>query len=196
MGVIMSKNIKLSINILSYWHAGTGIGRGSDLDALVIKDKSGLPYLPGKTIKGLIKKGMQTIEDAGIHLSNTTDELFGKHSEKGDYFGSIPGRLYFSNARLPEKEKKWLESSEGQKYTDYFYDRYSSTAIGDNGIAKYKSLRSIEVCIPVILEATISGPDDELEWIKDISNACVMVRQLGSHRNRGLGRCKINVIEE
>ena len=46
---------RLKIDIQSYWHPSTGRGQGSDVDALAHRDKDGIPCLPGRTIKGLLR---------------------------------------------------------------------------------------------------------------------------------------------
>lgn len=44
-------DIKYKIEFFSNWHCGSGLAAGADVDALVVKDCNGLPYVPGKTIK-------------------------------------------------------------------------------------------------------------------------------------------------
>lgn len=50
------------------WHCGSGLAAGADLDALVVKDKEDLPFIPGKTIKGLVREAvedMQSFQEKG-----------------------------------------------------------------------------------------------------------------------------------
>ena len=54
--------IKYEIEFFSNWHCGSGLAAGADVDALVIKDNNGLPYVPGRTLKGLLR-------DAATNLS-------------------------------------------------------------------------------------------------------------------------------
>ena len=44
--------IRYCIKFLDYWHLGSGDSAGSMYDSIVVKDKFGLPYVPGKTVKG------------------------------------------------------------------------------------------------------------------------------------------------
>ena len=48
--------IKYEIEFFSNWHCGSGLAAGADVDALVIKDQEGLPYIPGRTLKGLLRE--------------------------------------------------------------------------------------------------------------------------------------------
>ena len=42
-------DIKYKITFLTDWHCGSGLAAGADVDALVVKDKERLPYVPGKS---------------------------------------------------------------------------------------------------------------------------------------------------
>lgn len=188
--------VDLRIKLLSYWHVGSGLGRGADLDALVLKDRDGLPYLPGRTLKGLLREAMQSCEEAGQIKEGRTHELFGKPAEEGKYDGSTPGALAFDDGRLNEEERTFLASSEGSSIRSALFDRFSSTSLDDKGMAQDKTLRTIELCVPLELQARISLMDSvEGCWISDLKKACLLLKSLGSHRNRGLGRCSVSLNE-
>lgn len=181
----------VDFSILSYWHAGSGQGRSAASDALVQKDRDGLPFLPGRTVKGLLREGVRCGEDVGAVPAGSTDRLFGKAAEEGDAAGSVPGELCFYDAVLPEEERRWLSSSEGADFRSGLYDAMASTKIDDKGLAEDKTLRTIELCVPLTLSATASGPGGD--WVDVLEKACRLVRGLGSHRHRGLGRCRCTV---
>lgn len=185
----------LNICILSFWHAGSGMGRGADSDALVLKNDQGLPYLPGRTVKGLLREGVQTGEEVGQIKPGRTFSLFGRPSKPGDPSGSSPGCLRFESAQLPDEERLWLSSSEGMDFKDALFIPFSSTSLSEKGLALDQTLRTIELTIPLTLQALVKGPD-ETDWIQDLSIGCAFVRSLGSHRNRGLGRCLWTIQEE
>ena len=44
----MIMDIKYKIEFFSNWHCGSGLAAGADVDALVVKDAEGLPYLLGR----------------------------------------------------------------------------------------------------------------------------------------------------
>lgn len=183
-----SKDMQLEIKLLSYWHAGSGFGRSADADALVLKDRDDLPYLPGKTVKGLLREAMHCCEESGAVPAGTTERLFGKHTEEGKPTGSTPGALAFDSAVLPAKEREWLASKNAKTHRDAMYDTFASTSIGNDGIALDRTLRTIELCVPVVLNAPVSGIPEDAE--EPLHKACALLRALGSHRNRGLGRCE------
>lgn len=49
----------ITLDIQSYWHIGSGEEGGSYADALVLKNAAGLPYVPGKSLKGLYRDGFE-----------------------------------------------------------------------------------------------------------------------------------------
>ena len=55
------------------WHCGSGLAAGADVDALVVKDENGMPFVPGKTIKGLVREAVSEIRS---FKGATEDEKF------------------------------------------------------------------------------------------------------------------------
>lgn len=218
----MSTKIKYTIEFHSEWHCGSGLSAGADLDALVIKDKDNLPYVPGKTLKGLIREGVETIltlrmseAEKNDHsedieaikvLANNKDFFFGQENttpQKEDESHNpneanqkmIAGKAFFSNAELPEKVKAAVKLMQS---VNYLYNTVSATKIDQNGVADEHSLRSIETVIPCSVEGEIIILDDSLmnDDILDLfKQGMQFVKRLGVNRNRGLGRCTFKDIE-
>jgi CRISPR/Cas system CSM-associated protein Csm3 (group 7 of RAMP superfamily) len=189
----------IHIELLSYWHAGSGVGQGSLYDATVIKDPNGLPYLPGRTLKGLLRDALHTCENAEQVPNGITETLFGRQSCKGtsDPSSTTQGIIYVSNATLPkEVEQKLIADiadTTKPALRDALFDRFVSTSLDENGIATDKTLRSVELCVPLELYAMVSmDTEDPAHW-EALGKACSLIRALGSHRQRGLGRCKLSL---
>lgn len=176
-------DIKYKIQLHSIWHCGSGESKGADLDALVIKDNNDLPIIPGKTLKGLIKEGMQTIMDYQPGLLAKTDfvQIFGEE-------GKSAGDCFFKNATLPDNLVEFLASNDGKTLTNLLYKKVSFTAINpENGVAIDHSLRSIEVTVPIELESEILNVPEKL--LVQMELTLKMIKNLGTGRNKGLGRC-------
>jgi CRISPR/Cas system CSM-associated protein Csm3 (group 7 of RAMP superfamily) len=196
------------IKLLGYWHAGSGLGQGGRADALVLRGGDELPYLPGRTIKGLFREGVLACEELGRIGDGVTRSLFGEHkpSEKDcdsvqtkdkpreDDCDSVQagGQLFFSNAVLDENVRKWLREG-GAELRQQLFDVVASTALAD-GVARTDTLRVTEVSLPMMLTAMVSGPDD-LNWLNALRKGATLIRALGSHRHRGLGRCEVSVMK-
>lgn len=143
----------LQLNMQSFWHAGTGLSGGAYADALVLKDQNNLPYLPGKSIKGVLRDAMQTAQDAHwLTLPEDCDDyveqLFGSEGSTGQ------GLIKVSSATLPQDDYQALKSAPDA--AQFLYTTQYQTSIdAETGTAKAMSLRAIEVCLPCQLEATV-----------------------------------------
>lgn len=182
-------NIRYSIQFFSPWHCGSGLSAGADVDALVIKDKNDLPYIPGKTLKGLIR---EAVEDYAS-LSNTLtkealDEAFGLPADADNTDDSISGSAFFTNATLDDREAAAIIGNHAQSF---LLHHVSSTAIGDDGVADDHSLRSIETVVPCTLHAAIYDLPDDVAAI--IEQSFGMIHHIGVNRSRGLGRCDFHI---
>ncbi len=181
-------DIKYKIEFFSNWHCGSGLAAGADVDALVVKDAEGLPYVPGKTIKGLLR-------EAAEELNGTTsllNRIFGLPGEAklSETNTTRVGESFFGNAILPEGAA--IVSS---NLTPHLYQTFSSTSIDEkSGTAKDNTLRRIETVVPCSLEGEIRNvPEGGTALIEE---AMQFIKRMGTGRNRGYGRCKISVIKE
>lgn len=167
--------IKYKVEFLDYWHLSSGLSAGAKLDSTVVKDENSLPYLPGKTLKGLVRE-MAELSNNKLFI----EKYFGEE-------GINMGVCYFSNATLSKTISDEIKEYDLQ---ERLYDVIASTKI-ENGIAADNSLREIEVVVPLTLEGYIDDVlnDDETMMIQ----ALKMIKRMGLNRNRGLGRCKITV---
>ena len=168
--------MKYRVRFLDYWHIGSGVSGGSRVDSMVLKDENNLPFIPGKTIKGLLRE--------------MAEEVFSKEWVI-EYFGDEEtkiGKAYFSNCYLDENTKNGIIAN---NLSNNLYEIIASTKIGKSGIVEDYSLREIEVTIPLTLYGEIETIDDEEKFIKLLK----MVKRMGLNRNRGLGRCIIEEIK-
>lgn len=177
-------NINYTIRFYSDWHCGSGLAAGADVDALVVKDRDGLPYVPGKTIKGLVREALDTLVQIGaVSCSEESlDVAFGTENA-GDNIGT-KGTLFFTNATLSEMRR---ESLIANGLGRFLYRSVASTAINDDGIAKDHSLRKTEVVVPCDVQGIIRDVPEEMEV--NLRKALKMIKRLGVGRTRGLGRC-------
>lgn len=181
-------DIRYKITFYTYWHCGSGLAAGADVDLLPVKDRDGLPFVPGKTIKGLVREAAETITALRGGCVEDLNECFG-YFDNADF--KEQGAAFFSNATLTESDRNYAIA---KYYQEYLYKSIASTAIGTDGIAKDHSLRKIEVVVPCELEGMIHNvPDGCVEIVKD---SLRYVKRIGMNRTRGLGRCDISIEEE
>lgn len=173
------ENIKYKIEFYSNWHCGSGLSAGADVDSLVIKDTDGLPFIPGRTLKGLLR-------DAATQLYGENDKIKNMFGVSDDEKEPDFSGCFFKDAKLSENERDYIIQN---NLSDYLYQTFASTAI-ENGIAKPASLRKIETVVPCVLEGEILDIPDE-EHIKILNKAMMFIKRIGTGRNRGYGRCDI-----
>lgn len=196
--------IEYTITFHTYWHCGSGLAAGGDADLLVVKDKDGLPFVPGKTIKGLVREAVDLLP----HEQKATDaykSVFGiiaepsNESKKDEKLQeSYRSDAFFKDATLSDAERKYIISA---NLSEHLYQTISSTAITDEGIADDNTLRKIQVCVPCELKGSIIldfpeniKTDDIEKMIGSINDGLKYIKRLGSWRNRGLGRCTFTPI--
>lgn len=188
-------DIQIKIEFHSPWHCGSGLAAGADIDALVIKDQNGMPYLPGKTIKGLVRQATEEyVMLAGIGENDTDGKtvaervknMFGAESSSDDVRAC--GTAHFSDANFAEHEYHAIAAD--KKLKAQLFNKSTTTAIGKDGIARAHSLRSEQTVVPCTLYATISGVDDAIA--DTVVTSLGMIKRLGQKRHRGFGRCTIS----
>lgn len=183
----MENTINYTITFYAQWHCGSGTSAGADLDALVIKDKNDMPFIPGKTLKGLIREAVENL----LQLEGKADTLEAEITAAFGKEGGQTGCLHFCNATLDDGEYHAIVSNEAQQY---LYNKVTTTSIDKDGVAKDHSLRSMETVVPCELQAEISDVPTELR--DTIVRAFGLIKRMGLKRNRGLGRCQIKVKED
>lgn len=185
--------MKYIVKFHTYWHCGSGQAAGSDVDELIIKDRDGLPYIPGRTIKGLLKDACILMTKYNRLGQDKLNEIFGYVEQSGENGqNTVKGVAHFSDAELPALDRSLLSKKEDLKAG--LYDSVSSTAIGDDGIALDHSLRKIQVVVP----CTLYGEIDDLpsDFGVHMQDAMKLIKRMGLGRHHGLGRCTIEPVKD
>ncbi len=201
----------LKIELKSDLMPGSGIGFGTGIDADICYDDMGLPYIPGKRIKGSLRKAGEEARALGdSHCGEgVMTALFG--TEK------LPGALQVHSARLEgyqEKRQKYIrEGLPVSLVTDSYTSLRRQTAIDEWGAAREESLRTIRVIrkgLSFLAEVELlqrnPSPAQEAddcaaggritdEQLKNCLGSCVNnFYSLGMMSNRGLGRIRASLI--
>lgn len=190
-------NLQYQITLHTWWHCGSGQSAGADVDLLVIKDSNGMPYVPGKTIKGLLREAAEELicwqanDEGEVEVDKDSDfiKLFGNFKEDKETMRKA--EAFFSNATIEPAEYNAIVA---RRLQHYLFSSIASTAIDKEGIASNGTLRKIEVTAPcTLIGRIVNVPDDMKQLLIDAAN---YIKNLGSGRNRGLGRCSFLVNEE
>ncbi len=212
----MANSAILTIDIRSYWHPGTGQGLGSHLDAVTHRGADKLPALPGRTVKGLLRDAVNRWEQFGGYSKepfagnnpSITERLFGPPPERETAENESAGErldhrrsglLRCPDARMNESDRHYLIAN--PSLISGLYRPLFSTAIDHKtGTAEEKSLRGIEVIVPLTLQVELEFVESSqhslsAQWINILRPALHLIRAVGAHRSRGLGRAVFKLPE-
>ena len=158
------KPLVYKIQFFTPWHTSSGLSAGADASNTVLKDGDGLPYIPGKTLKGLLRDAAENMKHLPTIINQDfIDRIFGlgdnevKDRNEAALKAGIPNYekwysaesdCYFSDATLSESLATSIIT---RKQTALLYEKVTSTAMDAAGQAKDHSLRTIEVTIPLTL---------------------------------------------
>lgn len=188
--------IKYQIEFFSYWHASSGLAGGAYADLLVNKTRKGLPYIPGRTLKGLLREAAETINNFSTDLVTQSFilDVFGQAPDQKDLDeerATLEAKSFFSNANLSDHLQNMIPKDQ----ITYLYHVLASTKINERGVAADGTLRQLEVSVPLTLLATIEQFPDKPEYEQQLTYCFQWVRRIGLNRSRGLGRCKFSIIQ-
>ncbi|MDW7548205.1 hypothetical protein EAG18_11485 [Pseudoalteromonas sp. J010] len=187
----------ITLDIQSYWHIGSG-ETGSYADALALKNAAGLPYVPGKSIKGLYKEAFERAVTAKWFDGNIINLLF------GDEGAQQQGILQFTSATLSSAETCYFTSESGSNAKKLLFRVIHATKIGASGVAEDGSFRALEVAVPMALSAGVNLNTNHPNYQQvlpllggDVTQALDRVGRLifalGAKRQRGYGEVKIGI---
>jgi CRISPR/Cas system CSM-associated protein Csm3 (group 7 of RAMP superfamily) len=199
-----------TLQFFDYWHTGSGLSGGTYADQVVNKTSDGLPIVPGKTIKGLLRHAAEDLLYFGDpHFSQESiNAIFGASAEerRPDKAENDPaegtdsilpdprritGNCWFSSAELPTLVARDITDS----LRPQLYEVLASTKIKvATGTAEDGSLRQMEVTVPLVLTGHISGLKDGQR--ETLQRCLHYVKRLGQNRSRGLGRCQFNLLAQ
>lgn len=198
----MTTKFQLKFAFHGFWHVSTGRGGGAVLDMLSHRDADGLPCLPGRSVKGLLRDAVYRAECWGYLGAGTTEAWFGSltNVQEAEHQISLletkPGCLGVSDAVVdPEvgeflRYQKKTDPKDAETLLAGFFHPIAATAMKD-GVAQDKSLRSIEVVIPLDLYAELHAPQD---WPGAELEKCLpLIQAAGGGNNRGLGRVSVTL---
>lgn len=99
--------MQLVIELKSPLCAGSGVGRAGYVDRDIVFDSAGLPYIPGRRLKGLLRDSyLQVLQTPLKDGLPRVEELFGEAGKTGDLAGGIT----ITDAHLPDADRLrvWL----------------------------------------------------------------------------------------
>ncbi len=211
MTLVVPHSFSIQIKMTSDWHVGSGSGRG-EIDSEVQRDADGLPYIPAKTLTGILRDGCEQVAlalDGGNQQGqwhSWVDFLFGDQPAitQGIFEPEPrPAIVSIRSAHLDQKLRDALKARPKLQGAIAFVKPGVAIA-PDTGSAKSDFLRFEEV---VRMGALLTAQDCILDFSetpgitddpKKVAYALLvagtkMVERLGGKRRRGNGTCSITI---
>lgn len=172
-------DIHYQLTFFSQWRCDAGASFGASADNSVVRDADGLPFFPGKTLKGLLREAVEDYNELeGGKYCDDIATIFGGVG--------IEGKCHFSDAKFEENEAKQIVSGHLQRY---LFHSMTTTALDDNSLKKAHSLRTLEAVVPCTLCGTIYNVPEKSREL--LTRCFKFIKYIGMHRNRGFGRCQL-----
>lgn len=186
-----------SIAFSSFWHTGSGLSSGVGANTLVIKDDNGLPFIPGRTLKGLLRDAAENLHEINPDRipADFLERIFGRSDEERStgkpeqISGYDAGGCFFGNAGLSEELQKKIPDQR----KPLLFTTLASTAIDKKGQAEDHTLRHLEATIPLTLYAYIDRFPNSPADLNRLQDCFKWIKRIGYNRNRGLGRCQFTL---
>jgi CRISPR-associated protein Csx10 len=196
----------INIQMLSDWHIGSGTGRPGSVDRLIQRDNQGFPYIPAKTLTGILRDGCELVA-AGLDESDSgvwhecLEYIFGSQPALADQNAGLKvplaAALTIRSAHLPLPLQSALNGRTELKSAMTFVK--PGVAIDyKNGTAKPDCLRFEEMarggCTLIAeyaINLTILPENTQLAMAALLQAGAAMVERLGAKRRRGAGKCQI-----
>lgn len=193
----------LEMELLSDAVPGSGEGLSGIIDIDVANDEYGLPYIPAKRIKGVLRESALELMDTGV-LGNRVEDIFGATGQQeGAAFKIFDG--YIENYFIYNIYKEFFDYTAGHKgelaplfnreivLDGFTYQRSRTTIDYRTGTAKENTLRTSRVLkrgLKFSFQVELAS-DPGKEYYRDMENICKVTRRFGLSRTRGLGEIRL-----
>jgi hypothetical protein len=203
-------NLILELSVIS----DTSFGRGDGLAGVVDSEieynpQTGLPFIKGRTIKGLVVEECANLLFSFQEISRSKFSEYEKAAASLFGFagsdGVCEGKVSFSDASLPRSLEEQLEEQIADKHLSPQQILESLTAIRSQTSIDYEtdapitnSLRSIRILLHgVALTSTIDITGELNPTENSLLAGCILgLRRAGSSRNRGRGKISCRLFDE
>lgn len=189
----------IHIELLSATTFSRGEGTAGEVDSEIVHDDLGMPEIPGRRLRGLLRDAWLAMADAFPSDAGFAREALGV---EGD-LGPAGARLWIGNARLPEAVRAWVAYACRRRSNPVAPDAIlrAFTAVRSQtarnrkaGGAETGTLRATRVLLPLPglpFIAPLRIRDYQPVHWKVLARACLGVREGGTGRNRGRGSLRL-----
>jgi CRISPR/Cas system CMR subunit Cmr4 (Cas7 group RAMP superfamily) len=210
-------SIAYTLTFETPFHCGTGLRAGL-IDRTIVRDHDGYLYVPGSTIKGVVREYCERLERMYSEHDNAMKDLIASpHDAKKAFlalgrrttmitriFGShyFPGHLFFEDAKQQysiqeEGDQEKRKSLQSDLYTQVRLHRPTRTAVvgalytsefGVRDITLHSSINGWLQCTPVV-EIEQKPTYSLLLLLAGLS----LLERIGGNKSTGKGKCRCEI---
>lgn len=180
----------LKIEFQSDWHVGSGVGIPGSVDRQVLRDSRGMPYIPGKTLTGIIRDAAEFVAQVrGVGFESLPSKLFGNQVEDDK---AEEAKIGISSAELPKSVRDYIVAND--LTSALFYVQPGIKIDPETGCTEEDHLFSIEkVRRECVFYAEVTFFQElSADEAKLLDDAIKAVRHIGGKRRRGAGLCRLS----
>lgn len=194
-------NARLRIELLSDCLPGSGMGNSALIDTDCVFDAYGFPMIPGKRLKGCLRETAQKLLMMGYPeaYGRQVEALFGDAQSEGSL---LIGNAEIEGVQALKQQIDHYRSGKAGEATfllmpdavrEYYTCLHTRTAIGENGVAKDHSLRTVRtVRRGNVFECDLSFPAEDETLVRTCAKA---LRHIGTNRSRGFGHVRMELMD-
>lgn len=200
----------------SPFHCGTGLPKGL-IDRAVARDGEKYLYVPGSTIKGILREHCEVVarahglsvrdphdENAAIkaftHGPDIVERIFGSRRREGC--------LFFDNATMPLDQREFFDGPKKQKAHLFMQtETRAQTAISrrtrtvKQGALYTSEFGVSDLCFDGKIHGILMGVANELSDLPGPYSLFLLIaglraaQRIGANRSVGIGRCRFSISE-
>lgn len=189
----MKQIIEMELLSDSIPYCGEGLAGIIDID--INYDEYGLPFIPAKRIKGVLKEAAMDLCDFNVLSDGIVEKIFGKSgTDYGCDFRLSDGYLKNYNYMSNYLRNTDLLIFNRQSVLEYFTYTRSQTTLEEEGFAKENSLRTFRILrkgLKFDFDVSINP-----EWKADFERILKAAKSFGLRRTRGFGKISLTLKEQ
>jgi CRISPR-associated protein Csx10 len=198
----------VTIKLLSDTIIGSAESFSSLIDTDIVYDDYGLPYIPAKRVKGILRNSAEDLigyEGIGTIVPSLTlvqvNRLFGLIGYSGQREEFFLSNLYLDDYNSLVTWLKHLKQQSGlittQNVLSHFTELRKQTAMDEDrsGVAKEHSLRTSRVINKgFVFKGAFTVSDEIATEVEDfLGLISIHTTSIGTNRNRGLGEIDLDI---
>lgn len=194
--------MKLTVKMTSDWHIGTGSRADTVVDAAVQRDGDHLPFIPAKSLTGVLRDACEEVASALDAASPSKPwhgvlvEMFGtSEGSAASTDGPKSAALSIRPAHIAENLRQHLVGPAHEARRRALTITRGLTAIDSaSGTAMHDHLRFVELSRgDLVLEAKLDLRDPTESQLALLWAGTQRLKALGGYRRRGAGRCTVSL---